>query len=36
VTPENPLRYSTISASDRLEQVIWEINLVEAGRRLDD
>jgi|TARA_B110000263_G_scaffold33188_1_gene25172 isopenicillin N synthase-like dioxygenase len=36
VTPENPLRYPTISASDRLEQVIWEINLVEAGRRVDD
>ena len=36
VTSENPLRYPTISASDRLEQVIWEINLVEAGRRLDD
>ena len=35
VTPENPLRYPTIPASDRLEQVIWEINLVESGRRLD-
>ena len=35
VTPENPLRYPTITASDRLEQVIWEINLVESGRRLD-
>ncbi len=36
VTPDNPLRYPTITASDRLEQVIWEINLVEEGRRLDD
>jgi len=36
VTQENPLRYPTITASDRLEQVIWEINLVEEGRRLDD
>jgi isopenicillin N synthase-like dioxygenase len=35
VTPDNPLRYPTITASDRLEQVIWEINLVESGRRLD-
>lgn len=35
VTSDNPLRYPTISASDRLEQVIWEINLVEQGRRLD-
>ncbi len=35
VTPENPLRYPTITASDRLEQVIWEINLVESDRRLD-
>jgi|TARA_B110000438_G_scaffold287933_1_gene320787 isopenicillin N synthase-like dioxygenase len=32
VTTENPLRYPTISASDRLEQVIWEINMTESGR----
>lgn len=35
VTPDNPLRFSTITASDALAKVIWEINLVEQGRRLD-
>ncbi len=27
VTPENPLRYPTISAADALDKVLWEINL---------
>ena len=35
VTDENPLRYPSISAADALAKVIWEINLVEDGRRLD-
>lgn len=34
VTKENPLKYPTISAADALSKVIWEINLVEQGRRL--
>ena len=35
VTPENPLRYPTVMVSDRLDQVIWEINMAESGRRLN-
>jgi len=27
VTPDNPLRYPTISAADALDKVLWEINL---------
>ena len=29
VTPQNPLRYPTIAASDALDKVLWEINLVD-------
>ncbi len=36
VTAENPLRYPTIMVGDLLDQVIWEINMVESGRRLND
>lgn len=36
VTPDNPLRYSAIAASDALDKVLWDINLTESGRRLDD
>ena len=36
VTAENPLRYPTVMAGDRLDQVIWEINMVESDRRLND
>ena len=36
VTPENPLRYPTIMVGDLFDQVIWEINMVESGRRLND
>ncbi len=36
ITDDNPLQYSTIAAGDRLAQVVWEINLVEDGRRLDN
>ncbi|MDW3219588.1 MAG: 2-oxoglutarate and iron-dependent oxygenase domain-containing protein [Acidimicrobiales bacterium] len=35
VTPDTPLRYPTISAADALDKVLWEINLVEDGRRVD-
>ncbi len=35
VTDEHPLKYPSIMASDRLDQVIFEINLVEDGRRID-
>ena len=35
VTAENPLRYSSIAASDALDKVLYEINLVEDGRRVD-
>lgn len=34
VTDEHPLRYPSITASDRLDQVIFEINMVEDGRRI--
>lgn len=35
VTDDNPLRFPTISAADSLDKVLWEINLVEDGRRVD-
>jgi len=35
VTDDNPLRYSSIMASDALEKVLWDINLTETGKRLD-
>ena len=35
VTDDNPLRFPSISAADALAKVIWEINLVEDGRRVD-
>ncbi len=35
VTPESPLRYSAIAASDALDKVLWDINLTEGGSRLD-
>ena len=34
VTDENPLRYPSIAAEDALAKVLWEINLVEDGRRI--
>ncbi len=34
VTDTHPLRYPSISAADLLAKVIWEINLVEDGRRI--
>ncbi|MBM3806512.1 MAG: isopenicillin N synthase family oxygenase, partial [Actinobacteria bacterium] len=36
VTAKNPLRFSTVSAADALEEVIYQINLVEDARRVSD
>ena len=29
ITANNPQKYAAITAADRLDQVLWEINLVE-------
>lgn len=34
ITPDNPQRYAPIAAADALDEVLWQINLVEEGRRL--
>ncbi len=34
-TPEQPQRFSAISAADALDEVLYEINLVETARRVD-
>lgn len=34
VTAENPLRFAPIEASNRLAQVLYEINLIEDARRI--
>ena len=34
ITPENPQRYGAIMAGDKLDEVIYAINLVEDGRRV--
>jgi hypothetical protein len=34
VSPEQPQRFGAISAGDKLDEVLWEINLVEGGRRV--
>lgn len=34
ITPDNPQRFAPIEAGDRLDQVLYEINLVEDGRRV--
>jgi isopenicillin N synthase-like dioxygenase len=36
VTPERPQRYEAIQAADLLSEVLWQINLVEDGRRVGD
>ncbi len=36
VTPERPQKYAPITAADRLDQVLWEINLLEESRRVDE
>jgi isopenicillin N synthase-like dioxygenase len=33
-TPENPQRFSAITAADALDEVIYQINLVEGARRV--
>jgi isopenicillin N synthase-like dioxygenase len=35
-TPANPQRFAAISAADALDEVLYEINLVEDARRVDD
>ncbi|MEM8619691.1 MAG: 2-oxoglutarate and iron-dependent oxygenase domain-containing protein [Actinomycetota bacterium] len=35
-TPERPQRFAAISAEDALDEVLYEINLVEDARRVDD
>jgi isopenicillin N synthase-like dioxygenase len=35
-TPEHPQRFSAISAADALDEVLYEINLVEDARRVED
>jgi len=34
ITPDHPQRFGAIAASDRLDQVLYEINLVEDARRV--
>ena len=36
VTPDTPQRFSAITAADALDEVIYEINLVEDARRVGD
>ena len=36
VTPDNPQRHEAIQAADLLDEVLWQINLVEDGRRITD
>jgi isopenicillin N synthase-like dioxygenase len=35
-TPEHPQRFAAISAADALDEVLYEINLVEDARRVSD
>ena len=34
ITPDSPLRYPSVAASEALAKVVWEINLVEDGHRV--
>jgi len=36
ITPENPQRYGAIEAGDKLDEVLYQINLVEDARRVGD
>lgn len=36
ITPEHPQRFSAISAADALDEVLYQINLVEDARRVGD
>ncbi len=35
ISPERPQKFAPISAADRLDQVLWEINLLEDSRRIN-
>jgi isopenicillin N synthase-like dioxygenase len=35
ISPEHPQRFGAIAAGDRLDEVLWEINLVEGARRVE-
>ncbi len=35
ITDDNPQRFAPIEAGDRLDEVLYDINLVEGGRRVD-
>jgi isopenicillin N synthase-like dioxygenase len=35
VDAEHPQRYGALEAGDKLDEVLWEINLVEEGRRVE-
>jgi isopenicillin N synthase-like dioxygenase len=35
-TPETPQRYGAIEAGDKLDEVLYQINLVEDARRVGD
>ncbi len=34
ITPDNPQRYGAIEAGDKLDEVLYQINLVEDARRV--
>ena len=36
ISEERPQKFAPIAAADRLDQVLWEINLLEESRRVDD
>lgn len=36
VTPEHPLRYAPVAAGDWLDEVLYQINLVEDARRVEE
>src|SRR5690606_16105435 len=35
-TPEHPARFAPIEAGDKLDEVLWQINLIEDARRVGD
>lgn len=35
ITPDNPQRFEAIPAADLLAEVLWQINLVEDGKRVE-
>ena len=36
ITEDRPQKYAPITAADRLDQVLWEINLLENSRRIEE